>query len=501
MLTDVEEQPKEMEGTLLERPDCTSVTALARAVQQNPASLNNWLQFASAVAQTGRRRALVEHALGMALRVETIPQEALLDIGQMYQDLGSFEMACTCYERAIANYPEAVNPRIRLALLLERLNKLEMARDVLTGCHAARDEQVRYLIALLDNREGKLEACERELRDLIQSAPQHEYVRYACHYLLADVLDRTDRYDEAMKHLGEAKRHVADLADTNLLAQRFDEDTGMCGKRAKGLPRDILHIWNKYRPRTSLKCIPPFTFLGGHPRSGTTLLERVLGSHPIVAEIDEPLIIPRVLAAAELRGAEIGGAMPINFIRRYYIELLEQHCDGKMHERQLLEKNPSPTIMLPLLLRIFPELRVIIALRDPRDVVLSCYFQNIPLNQVNSNFLSFERIATHYSHLMDVWLAVREWDGFSWIETKYEDIVSDVAAEGSRVMDFMGLKWHANQARYFEQADRKPPTSPTYHDVRKPLYSRSVGRWRRYEKYLAPALPALEAYCKAFGYD
>ena len=73
---------------------------------------------------------------------------------------------------------------------------------------------------------------------------------------------------------------------------------------------------------------------------------------------------------------------------------------------------------------MFPELRVVIALRDPRDVVLSCYFQNILLNATNVNFLSFERLAKHYADLMDIWLAVREWDGFAWLETRYEDLVA-----------------------------------------------------------------------------
>lgn len=74
----------------------------------------------------------------------------------------------------------------------------------------------------------------------------------------------------------------------------------------------------------------------------------------------------------------------------------------------LLDKNPSLTVQLPVWLRVFPELHVVIALRDPRDVVLSCYFQNILLNATNVNFLSLERLAKHYADLMDVWLAVRE---------------------------------------------------------------------------------------------
>ena len=77
-------------------------------------------------------------------------------------------------------------------------------------------------------------------------------------------------------------------------------------------------------------------------------------------------------------------------------------------------------------LRVFPELKVIIALRDPRDVIISCFFLNIMLNATNVNFLSLERTAKHYADLMDVWLRLRELGGFDWIETRYEDVVADL---------------------------------------------------------------------------
>ena len=102
---------------------------------------------------------------------------------------------------------------------------------------------------------------------------------------------------------------------------------------------------------------------------------------------------------------------------------------------------------------------------------------------------------------MDIWLAVREWEGFAWMETRYEDTVADMEKEGCRVTEFLGLKWNDDQARFFEMSRKKQFYSPTYQDVTRPVYARSVARWRAYEKHLAPILPALETYCKAFGYD
>jgi hypothetical protein len=152
-------------------------------------------------------------------------------------------------------------------------------------------------------------------------------------------------------------------------------------------------------------------------------------------------------------------------------------------------------------LRVFPELKVIIALRDPRDVIISCFFLNIMLNATNVNFLSLERTARHYADLMDVWLRMRELGGFDWIESRYEDVVENLAAEGRKVTEFLGLPWHPDQARYHENARRKVLYAPTYHDVTQPVYKRAVGRWERYAEALAPVQAKLAPYCRAFGYS
>jgi hypothetical protein len=102
---------------------------------------------------------------------------------------------------------------------------------------------------------------------------------------------------------------------------------------------------------------------------------------------------------------------------------------------------------------------------------------------------------------MDVWLRLREFGGFDWIESRYEDVVADLAGEGRKVTEFLGLTWHQNQAQYHEAARRKVLYAPTYHDVTQPVYRRAVGRWERYARALAPVQDQLAPYCRAFGYS
>src|SRR5205807_7345557 len=100
-----------------------------------------------------------------------------------------------------------------------------------------------------------------------------------------------------------------------------------------------------------------------------------------------------------------------------------------------------------------------------RDVLLSCFFQNIPLNADNVNFLSLERTAKHYVDLMAIWRAVKQWEGFSWLETRYEHMVENPETEGRRATEFLGLTWHESQATFYDRSLSKQLYSPTYQDV------------------------------------
>jgi hypothetical protein len=251
--------------------------------------------------------------------------------------------------------------------------------------------------------------------------------------------------------------------------------------------------------------------LGGHPRSGTTLLEQILGAHPSVRAFDEsdafvveigdrlfpadpfpPLTAAALDALSPRREAELRG--------RYFKSLFRE-VEGELTADVLLDKNPTPTSSLPLWLRMFPGSKVIIALRDPRDVVISCFFQNLALTQMNVNFLGLDRAVQHYADLMDVWLRLRELDGFDWIETRYEDIVAGPETEGRRVTEFLGLTWHPAQANCHESARARFVFSPTYNEVAKPIHNRAVGRWKHYAAALEPFDAKFRGYLRAFGYD
>jgi hypothetical protein len=186
-------------------------------------------------------------------------------------------------------------------------------------------------------------------------------------------------------------------------------------------------------------------------------------------------------------------------IGRYFKSLLRETQENP-GSRLLLDKNPPRTVWLHIWLRLFPQSKIIVALRDPRDVIISCYFRNFALNWSIIGFLSLEGTARYYAGCMDAWLRLRELGCFDWIETRYEDMVGNLEGEGRRVTNFLGLPWHEAQATYYESARRKFVYSPTYNEVIKPVHNRAVGRWEHYARAMAPLQSTLEPYLRTFGY-
>ena len=487
-----------------------ALAAYRELVRRYPAVPELWFELGNA-ASGELDFAQANFAYRRTLELAPRKVSLLCMIGQQYQGLRQLDNARDCYERAVAVDADCVDARINLAVWFEKERRLEEAWECVEACRAKhpRDDQARYFRAFLLHRRKQDAEAEMELRDLIKDGPQYPYVKYAARHLLGVVLDQLGQYAEAMHWLIESKAQVRTITDTTLLERAYDEGDRRRRALLAVLTPDTMRRWQQEPPASVERY--QVAFLGGHPRSGTTLLEQILDAHPEVLAFDEPVAFAQEITGhidlsplegeVQLKTLDALPASQRAVMRGRYIKSLLREIEGEPGPRILLDKNPSPTMSLNIWLRVFPELKVIIALRDPRDVIISCFFLNIMLNATNVNFLSLERTAKHYADLMDVWLRMRELGGFDWIESRYEDVVANVEAEGKRVTEFLGLTWHPDQARYYETARKKFLFAPTYHDVTQPVYKRAVGRWERYAEALEPVQAKLAPYCRAFGYE
>lgn len=250
---------------------------------------------------------------------------------------------------------------------------------------------------------------------------------------------------------------------------------------------------------------PAPVFLIGFPRSGTTLLDQILSSHSRIVCIEErehfanalgAVISDRVKLAAfaSLDDGEIEG------IRGDYWARVKAEA-ALPAGALVVDKLPLNIVVTPLIKRVFPDAKIIFALRDPRDVILSCYQQRFGMNAAMAQFLELGSAARYYDLVMQLMQLSREKLALDLHQVRYEDVVGDLEAAARALAGFLGLDYEPAMLAFSETAKSRVINTPSARQVIEPLYARSVGRWRRYAGELAPAMPILAPWVDRFGYQ
>ncbi len=271
----------------------------------------------------------------------------------------------------------------------------------------------------------------------------------------------------------------------------------------------VLERW--FHAGESLQPARRLAVLCGHPLSGTTLLEQALDSHPDIVTAEETHILHDEAYLPLSRGfpqdtsvLELLDSTPINALRQSredYFRFTELFIGKTVGDRLLIDKNPALNVLIPAVARIFPEAGFLIAIRDPRDVCLSCFMQPLSLNPVSSAYLTLGGTVTQYASVMGFWQTIQPRLHNAWIEVRYEEMVADLEASSRRILAFLDVGWDETVLRFHEHARCKPLRSPSYAEVTKPVFTVAVGRWRSYQKYLEPCLEQLGPFLTAYGYE
>ncbi len=255
----------------------------------------------------------------------------------------------------------------------------------------------------------------------------------------------------------------------------------------------------------------PPVFLVGFPRSGTTLFAKILGGHSQIVAANEPPFVSRMLKAAQvIAGASQAYPNVLNLLddrqlrmlANEYWKAVDQQCDAaELNGKLLLDQLPLNLNHLPLVRRIFPEAKVLVAIRDPRDSVLSFFFEEFSPNVAMVHSYTLDDAAALYRKVMNLWQHYRDCLGLNSIESRYEDLVDDPEGGVRRLLDFLGVAWEPSVLTVPEEGEGKIISTPTCQMVVEPVYKWSVGRWRWYEKHMSDVLPQLQPFVKEFQYD
>ena len=247
-------------------------------------------------------------------------------------------------------------------------------------------------------------------------------------------------------------------------------------------------------------------FLIGFPRSGTTLLDTILRSHRAVEVIEEkdPLHLTEILGINNLQ-RQISNfnslkENDLNAMRKTYNSRLKFH--SKDAGKLIIDKLPLHTIAIPLINLLFPNARVIFALRHPCDSILSCFQQAFKPNTAMANFTTLDRSVDFYDKVMNGWITYNENLNVDHTISKYEDLLDNFDESVLKVLKHLNLPWDDGVREYRNTAkNRKFIKTPSASQVVQPLYKSSVGRWKNYQKYFSEHMDKINPWIDYFGYS
>lgn len=422
-------------------------------------------------------------------------------------EMGGNQIAARrCYERAIALQPNHAEALAALAVIAARKGEVAKARELANRALKADAGEPTAIIALAiaDISERDYAAAEERLRAGLSSPRAAGHTRSVMLGFLGDALDGLDRTAEAFATYIERNEEARKQNEIRFPAER--RSSRLVAELAAGFARTEPSAWQQHDHEPLAAQGPrEHVFLLGFLRSGTTLLEQVLAANPDVESLEERETLAdsaRVyLSGADgLKRLATIGPEELRVARETYWSKVSGF-GAEVRGKVFIDKQPLNTFNLPLISKLFPNAKIIFALRDPRDVVFSCIRRHFEINATTFEFLLPEDAAKFYAAVMELAQSYRRILPLDLIEHRYEDMIENFEDRTQAICDYLGLALNDAMRNFSQSAQGTDIRSPSAAQVRRPLYGEGVGQWRRYEKELAPIFPVLQPWIDAFGYS
>lgn len=483
---------------------------LLAAVRGDPANLEVRIHCAQTCLDCGEPTLAEELLTDWRRWVGQLDARLQVDLASVLLRLGEDAASIDLLEANLNDTPSGHSARARLVGVLERINRLDDARTQLSALPAPEqvdDPQLRGEIieahAALLARGPDPDSARDMLEQLLSyQGSKDERLRVATQFMLAKLCDQQDDVAACMKYLELA--HAAQMQFVSqVMPELASPNANSLSIADFPLSAEQFQGWNRL-DEPSMEDSP--VFVVGFPRSGTTMLEQMLDAHPAMVSMDERPFVQRVIEHMQSMGLQypeqlgLLDAEQCERLRATYWGAVANVARLRPGQR-LVDKNPLTMLRLPMLVRLFPNSKIIFVMRHPCDVLLSCYLQNFSAPPFMALCSSLQRLAAGYIKAMQFWIRHVELMKPQVFEWRYESVVEDFSANVERLGDFLELGDTAPLRAFSEHAKRKGfITTPSYSQVVQPVYKSSIGRWRRYREYFEPILPLLQPAMDHWNY-
>jgi len=419
---------------------------------------------------------------------------------------GRWDLAERAHHRAVQLQPRYAEALASLAVIAAKRGDPAKARAYAERALTPEPDNAtaHVALALLEIEKGEFAEAEARLNRALAQTNLSNQGRVAALGILADALDGLDRTAEAFAAYAAANDLLLKLQGSNFTSHTSASvEIARLTSDVADLSRDVWgpapgHIDDVEAPLRHV-------FILGFPRSGTTLLGRAFAGRDDAIVLEEKDFLDgaarRYLsdragmeALAELEGPALSLAQ-----NNYWKNVRESGAEpgGKV----LVDKHPFNSLKLALIAKLFPRARILLALRDPRDVVLSCFRRHLGLDHLRAEFLTIESAARLYDATMRHVQTCRQQLPLNLHEHRYEGLVTDFDATMRAVCAFLEIPWQESMRRFTATAGDLGAGHASASQVRRELYAEGLGRWRHYASELKPALSLVDPWAAQFGYE
>ncbi len=483
---------------------------LDRALQLEPNDVLTLCAIGQCLSKQGRARDSLE-AFDAAISLLPSHAPAHCGRGAAQVSLGDPDGAYQSLSLAARLDPRYPDPLGGLAELALQRGEFDVAREEARKALALDPFQpvAAYVMASLAAREGQTDEAVKRLEPLLRQGGQTPLHAGVTRRLLADQYEKLGRFDEAFDLYDQANKDISGLRAEGFAITQVETSVPMTARLLSYFKASPVGAWNPVSP-TAPSPAAGHVFLVGFVRSGTTLLEQILAGHADVVALEERptlrALTPEYFGDSD--GLDRLAAMDEAEAQRlrdiYWASVRDQLAgsggavvDGKV----FVDKAPLTTLWQPLISRLFPDAKILFAIRDPRDVVLSCFRNAFIVNAMSGAFSDLNETAALYDGTMQLASLYRDILPLPVHRHRHEDLIENFETEVRAICDFLGIAWDPAMLDFVATANQRDIRTPSKEQVRQGLNRSGMAQWKRYEKQLAGVLPILEPWVKAYGYE
>ena len=421
------------------------------------------------------------------------------NLGNLYSDNDDLNNAEKYFRCSIDLKPDMEQAYKNLFFIFDRSNQHKKLKDILDLAkkNLSNHPIVDFFQGIYDFENKKFESVINNF-EKIKIDEKNIGIFINKNQLLGKSYDQIGSYDKAYKCFLNSNNVVNKIFGNKFKKEKYLD---IIKKRINFFSSSKLDNWGS----SSTSNNDPI-FLVGFPRSGTTLLDTILRSHKSIDVIEEKPIVDKLIENLELEtdynlfNLKNLDEKSCNKFKELYLNTRGEYKKSN-HKKIYIDKLPLNFIYIGEIIHLFPKAKFIFALRDPRDVILSCFMQQFIPNDAMMNFTNLKDSANFYEISMKLYKRYFELFKSNIYEIKYEDVIQNFDTSIKSLLNFLNLEWEDEVKKFYKTASHRGIIStPSYNQINQPIYKKSVQRWKNYEKNFAEIDVDLNFWKNEFNY-